>query len=87
MSDASSHDAASKTGLGGLTRAAARDLAPFDITVNCVVPGRIMNDMIGPPETPVTRAALSRIPIGRFGTADEVADLVASLPTRRRRHF
>jgi 3-oxoacyl-[acyl-carrier protein] reductase len=73
------HYAASKAGLVGLTRAAARDLAPFGITVNCVAPGRIMSDMTGPPETPVNRAALSRIPVGRFGTVDEVADLVAFL--------
>jgi 3-oxoacyl-[acyl-carrier protein] reductase len=73
------HYAASKAGLVGLTRAAARDLAPFGITVNCVAPGRILSEMTGPAETPVNRAALSRIPVGRFGTPDEVADLVAFL--------
>jgi 3-oxoacyl-[acyl-carrier protein] reductase len=75
------HYAASKAGLVGLTRAAARDLAPFGITVNCVAPGRILSEMTGPPETPVNRAALARIPLGRFGTADEIADLVAFLAT------
>jgi len=60
-----------------LTRAAARDLAPHGNTVNCIAPGRILSEMTGPPETAVNRAALSRIPIGRFGTAQEVADVVA----------
>jgi len=75
------HYAASKAGLVGLTRAAARDLAPFGITVNCVAPGRILSEMTGPADTPVNRAALARIPVGRFGTADEIADLVAFLAT------
>jgi 3-oxoacyl-[acyl-carrier protein] reductase len=73
------HYAASKAGLVGLTRAAARDLAPYGITVNCVAPGRILSEMTGPPEAAINRAALSRIPVGRFGTADEVADVVAFL--------
>jgi 3-oxoacyl-[acyl-carrier protein] reductase len=73
------HYAASKAGLVGLTRAAARDLAPYGITVNCVAPGRILSEMTGPPEAAVNRAALSRIPVGRFGTAEEVADVVAFL--------
>src|SRR6266852_2947097 len=73
------HYAASKAGLVGLTRAAARDLAPHGITVNCVAPGRILSEMTGPPEAAVNSAALSRIPVGRFGTAEEVADVVAFL--------
>lgn len=73
------HYAASKAGLVGSTRAAARDLAPHGITVNCIAPGRILSDMTGPPEGAVNRAALRRIPVGRFGTADEVADVVAFL--------
>jgi 3-oxoacyl-[acyl-carrier protein] reductase len=73
------HYAASKAGLVGLTRAAARDLAPFGITVNCVAPGRVLSEMTGAADTPVNRAALARIPVGRFGTADEIADIVAFL--------
>ncbi|NPU66346.1 3-oxoacyl-ACP reductase FabG [Bradyrhizobium sp. 83012] len=73
------HYAASKAGLVGLTRATARDLAPFGITVNCIAPGRILSDMTGPADSEVNRAALSRIPLGRFGTADEVAGLVGFL--------
>ncbi|MCP3380223.1 SDR family oxidoreductase [Bradyrhizobium sp. CCGUVB4N] len=73
------HYAASKAGLIGLTRATARDLAPHGITVNCIAPGRILSDLTGPPEAAVNRAALSRIPMGRFGTAEDVAHAVAFL--------
>lgn len=73
------HYAASKAGLVGLTRAAARDLAPCGITVNCIAPGRILSDLTGPPNAAVNRSALSRIPVGRFGSAEEVAHVVAFL--------
>ncbi|MBT1517163.1 SDR family oxidoreductase [Bradyrhizobium sp. SRL28] len=73
------HYAASKAGLVGLTRAAARDLAPHGITVNCIAPGRVLSDLTGPPEAAVNRSALSRIPVGRFGTAEEVAHVAAFL--------
>ncbi|WP_229170696.1 SDR family NAD(P)-dependent oxidoreductase [Bradyrhizobium altum] len=73
------HYAASKAGLVGLTRAAARDLAPHGITVNCIAPGRILSDLTGPPDAAVNRSALDRIPVGRFGTAEEVAHVAAFL--------
>ncbi|WOH63869.1 SDR family NAD(P)-dependent oxidoreductase [Bradyrhizobium sp. BWA-3-5] len=73
------HYAASKAGLVGLTRAAARDLAPHGITVNCIAPGRILSDLTGAAEAPVNQSALSRIPVGRFGTAEEVAHVAAFL--------
>ncbi|MCK1708647.1 SDR family NAD(P)-dependent oxidoreductase [Bradyrhizobium sp. 143] len=73
------HYAASKAGMVGLTRAAARDLAPYGVTVNCIAPGRILSDLTGPPEAAVNRTALSRIPVGRFGTAEEVAHVVSFL--------
>ncbi|MET4118029.1 3-oxoacyl-[acyl-carrier protein] reductase [Bradyrhizobium sp. JR1.5] len=73
------HYAASKAGLIGLTRAAARDLAPHGITVNCVSPGRILSDLTGPPGAAVNRAALQRIPVGRLGTPEEVAHVAAFL--------
>jgi 3-oxoacyl-[acyl-carrier protein] reductase len=69
------HYAASKAGLVGFTRAAARDLAPYGITVNCIAPGRILGKMMGSPEEATNRAALGRIPVGRFGTAEDVADI------------
>ncbi|VIO69871.1 3-oxoacyl-[acyl-carrier-protein] reductase FabG [Bradyrhizobium ivorense] len=73
------HYAASKAGLVGLTRAAARDLAPHGTTVNCIAPGRVLSDLTGPPEAAINVSALSRIPVGRFGTAEEVAHVAAFL--------
>ncbi|WP_342723818.1 SDR family NAD(P)-dependent oxidoreductase [Bradyrhizobium sp. B097] len=73
------HYAASKAGLVGLTRAAARDLAAHGITVNCIAPGRVLSDLTGPAEAAVNRSALSRIPVGRFGTAEEIAHVAAFL--------
>jgi 3-oxoacyl-[acyl-carrier protein] reductase len=73
------HYAASKAGLVGFTRAAARDLAPHGITVNCVAPGRILTGMTEPLESEANRAALARIPVGRIGRPEEIADAVAFL--------
>ncbi|QOZ36387.1 SDR family NAD(P)-dependent oxidoreductase [Bradyrhizobium sp. CCBAU 53421] len=73
------HYAASKAGLIGLTRAAARDLAPYGVTVNCIAPGRVLSDLTGPAESAANRSALSRIPLGRFGRGEEVAHLAAFL--------
>jgi 3-oxoacyl-[acyl-carrier protein] reductase len=73
------HYAASKAGLVGFTRAAARDLASHGITVNCVAPGRILTGMTEPLESEANRAALARIPIGRIGRPEEIADAVAFL--------
>jgi 3-oxoacyl-[acyl-carrier protein] reductase len=71
--------AAAKAGVAGLTRALARELGSRNITVNCVAPGFIATDMTdGLPEA--QRAALlQQIPLGRLGTADEVAHAVAYL--------
>ena len=71
--------AASKAGLIGLTRSVARELAGRNITVNAVAPGFIETSMTdGLPEG-VRQAMRGNIPLGRFGTADEVARVVAFL--------
>ncbi len=70
---------ASKAGVIALTRTAARELAPRNITVNAVAPGYIETEMTkGLPEK--ARAAfLERIPLGRPGSADDVANTVCFL--------
>lgn len=66
--------AASKWGLRGATRSAARELAPRGIRVNCVCPGSVDTPMIAG-----SAMDLSHLPIPRRGTPDEVAGLVAFL--------
>jgi NAD(P)-dependent dehydrogenase (short-subunit alcohol dehydrogenase family) len=71
---------ASKHALEGLTKALAVELAPYAIRVNSVAPTFIDTAMTRGYMTPGFRAAaLAEIPLGRFGTADEVADAVAFL--------
>lgn len=70
---------ASKAGLIGLTKALASEYAGKGLTANAVAPGFIESDMTDalPPE--LRQRYLDRIPAGRFGTADDVAAVVAFL--------
>ena len=70
---------AAKAGLIGLTKALAREVASRGITVNAVSPGFIDTDMTaGLPES-ARQTCLAQIPLGRFGTAGEVAAVVTFL--------
>ena len=69
------HYAASKAGILGLTHYYAALLAKEGITVNAIAPALINTDMVI--SNPKARQAL--IPVGRFGTADEVADVAVML--------
>ncbi|HEV2104306.1 MAG TPA: 3-oxoacyl-ACP reductase FabG [Candidatus Eisenbacteria bacterium] len=75
--------AASKAGLLGLTRALARELASRHVTVNAVCPGFIDTDMTAALPEAARAALLSQIPLGRLGTAAEVAEVVAFLASPR----
>lgn len=70
---------ASKAGLFGLAKTAARELAASGVTVNVVSPGIIVTDMTA--DIPETRRAkqLAAIPLARFGTPEEVAGAVRFL--------
>ncbi|MFA6633445.1 MAG: SDR family oxidoreductase, partial [Kiritimatiellia bacterium] len=70
---------ASKAGLLGLAKTAARELAASNVTVNAVAPGIITTDMTA--DIPEARRAkqLDAIPLARFGTPEEVADCVRFL--------
>lgn len=73
--------AASKAGLQSLTAAMAAELAPYQVTVNAVLPGMIdtfrMDDM-GRGEG-WQRAIKARVPLGRAGTGEDIAEMVAFL--------
>jgi 3-oxoacyl-[acyl-carrier protein] reductase len=75
--------AASKAGLLGLTRALARELAGRSITVNAVCPGYIETEMTGGLPESVKAELLGKIPLGRLGKAEEVAEVVAFLASPR----
>ena len=71
--------AAAKAGLIGLTKALAREVASRGVTVNAVSPGFIDTDLTaGLPES-VRQTSLTQIPLGRFGTAGDVAAVVTFL--------
>lgn len=71
--------AAAKAGVAGLSRALARELGSRNITVNCVSPGFIETDMTRALHESQTAAILSQIPMGRLGSAADVASAVAFL--------
>ncbi|MFE0176910.1 SDR family NAD(P)-dependent oxidoreductase [Streptomyces sp. NPDC059002] len=70
--------ALSKTALTGLTKSLARELGGRGITVNLVHPGPIDTDM-NPADGPFAEPQKANTALGRFGSADEVASLVAYL--------
>ena len=71
--------AASKAGVIGLTKAAARELASRGITVNAIAPGFIATDMTEVLPDKVKEACVSQIPLGTFGKPEQVAQAVAFL--------
>lgn len=71
--------AASKAGVIGLTKSAARELAPRGITVNAVAPGYIETDMTAVLPEDVKNRLQGTIPAARLGEAQEVAQAVAFL--------
>lgn len=70
---------ASKAALIGLTRSLAMELAPSGIRVNCVAPGVIRTDMVEVLGEETLAALAEETPVGRLGTAEEVAAAVAFL--------
>ena len=83
---------ASKHAVMGLARAAAAEAAPRNVRVNCVLPGLIETPMLlqldpGAPVEAVRERLGSNVPLGRIGTADELAELVCFLLSDRASHI
>ena len=68
-----------KAALSGMTRAMAHDLAPYGITVNCVVPGMIDTVRGGSNAANPAHHTTRKVPLDRRGLPKEVADMVAYL--------
>ena len=73
------HYSAAKAGLIGLTKALAKEEGPSGITVNCVAPGVIDTDMMAAFTAEDKAALAEETPVGRLGSADEVAQLLVFL--------
>lgn len=78
-----SHYAASKAGVIGLTKSLARELARYKITVNCVAPGYIETDAWQDELVAHRKEYESRIPLGRIGQPEDVAQVVLFLVSDR----
>ena len=71
--------AAAKAGLIGLTKAVAREVASRNVTVNALAPGYITTSMVDELNEETREKILSNIPMGRFGTPEDVAEAVVFL--------
>ncbi len=71
--------AATKAGILGFTKAMARELASREITVNAIAPGFITTDMTEKLPEAARKEFADRIPLGRFGAPEEVAELALYL--------
>jgi len=69
-----SNYAASKAGLIGFTQSVAREFASRGITANCIAPGFIETDMTSELDEELKANILKQIPMGKFGTAEDIAD-------------
>lgn len=80
---------AAKSGLAGLTRAMANELAKHNINVNAIAPGYMETDNTAPLRADQTRseAILKRIPAGRWGTPDDLKGTVVFLASNAARYL
>jgi 3alpha(or 20beta)-hydroxysteroid dehydrogenase len=69
----------SKWAVRGLTRAAALELATFNIRVNAIMPGVIDTPMLGDNNTELREQLSAMVPLGRLGRSEEIAEMVAYL--------
>ena len=70
---------ASKAAVIGLTKSLGKELATYPITVNCVTPAAVKTDIFNQMTQDHINYMLSKIPMGRFGTPEEISSLVCWL--------
>jgi NAD(P)-dependent dehydrogenase (short-subunit alcohol dehydrogenase family) len=63
----------------GFTKSIAQELGNKGITANCVAPGFILTDMTGAMKQEILDAEIKKIPVGRMGKPEEIADAVVYL--------
>jgi 3-oxoacyl-[acyl-carrier protein] reductase len=68
-----------KAGIIGFTRSLAKEMAPWNVPVNAVAPGFVDTDMVASQTTDQRAQALARVPMKRFGSAEEIAIIVRFL--------
>lgn len=78
---------ASKAGVIGLTKAAAKELASRNITVNAVAPGFIATEMTDVLSDSVKESAVATIPLGHFGEVDDIAETVVFLASDKAKYI
>ena len=74
---------ASKAGLGGFTRALAKEVAARNITVNCIAPGFIETDMTNHFKENELENILNQIPANKMGNPQQIADLALFLASAK----
>lgn len=79
--------AASKAGIIGLTKSAARELAGRGVCVNAIAPGFIETEMTNVLSESVREAAVKQIPLGHFGKPEDVAELAVFLASDRAKYI
>ena len=79
--------AASKAGVIGMTKSAAKELAGRGITVNAVAPGFIETEMTSVLSEKVQEQAKNQIPLGHFGTPEDVANAVVFLASEQAKYI
>lgn len=78
---------ATKAGVIGLTKSAARELASRNITVNAVAPGFIVSDMTDALSEELKAQMLEQIPLAKFGEDSDIANTVAFLASEKAKYI